>query len=37
MRMLAILDKAKIDTEYIKGFNLAAIKHMAFQVTRLPS
>jgi hypothetical protein len=36
IKMFAILDKAKPDTESIRGLNLAAVKHTTFQVTRLP-
>jgi hypothetical protein len=35
MQMFAILDKAKPDTEYVRGLNLAAVKHATVQVTRL--
>jgi hypothetical protein len=36
MKMFATLDKAKPDTENIRSFNLAAIKHTTAQATRLP-
>jgi hypothetical protein len=36
MQMLAALDKAKPDTENIRGLNLAAVKHMTVKVTELP-
>jgi hypothetical protein len=35
-RMLATLDKAKRDTENIRGLNLAVVKGMVVQVTKLP-
>jgi hypothetical protein len=35
-KILAIMDKAKPDTEDISGLNLAAVKHTIVQVTRLP-
>jgi hypothetical protein len=34
--MFAILDKRKPDIESIRDLNLAAAKHKAVQVTRLP-
>jgi hypothetical protein len=34
--MFAILDKAKTDTENIRGLNLAAVRHVTVQVTKLP-
>jgi hypothetical protein len=36
MRMFATLDKAKPDTENIRGFNLAAVKCMTVEVSRVP-
>jgi hypothetical protein len=36
MQMFAILDKAKPDTENIRGLDLAAVKRTGVQVTRLP-
>jgi hypothetical protein len=36
MQLFAELDKATHDTENIRGLNLAAVKHMTIQVTRLP-
>jgi hypothetical protein len=35
MRMFATLDKAKPDTENIRGLNLAAVMCMTVQVSRL--
>jgi hypothetical protein len=35
-KMFAMLDKAKPDIESIRGLNLAAVKHTAVQVSRLP-
>jgi hypothetical protein len=35
MKMFGTLDKANPDTGNIRGFNLAAVKHMTVQVTRL--
>jgi hypothetical protein len=35
MKMFAILDKAKPDTENIRGFSLAAVMCMTVQVTKL--
>jgi hypothetical protein len=35
-KMFAILDKANPYIEIIRGLNLAAVKHKAVQVTRLP-
>jgi hypothetical protein len=34
--MFATSDKAKPDTESIRGLNLAAVRHMTVEVTRLP-
>jgi hypothetical protein len=34
--MLAILDKAKPDTENIRDLNLAVVRHMAVQMIKLP-
>jgi hypothetical protein len=36
MKMFATLDKVNPDTENIRGFNLAAVKHTTVQVSRLP-
>jgi hypothetical protein len=36
MKMFAILDKAKPDTENIRGLNLAAVMCTSVHVTRLP-
>jgi hypothetical protein len=35
MQMFAILDKAKSDTEKMRGLNLAAVKLTAVQVAKL--
>jgi hypothetical protein len=35
MKMLAILDREKPDTENIRGLNLAAVRRTTVQVTRL--
>jgi hypothetical protein len=35
MKLFTILDKAKPDTENIRGLNLAAVMCMTVQVTRL--
>jgi hypothetical protein len=34
--MFAILDKGKLDTENIRGLNLAAVKPATVQVCKLP-
>jgi hypothetical protein len=34
--LFIILDKKKLDTDYIISLNLAAIRHMIVQVTKLP-
>jgi hypothetical protein len=36
MKMFAELDKAKTNTGNIRRLNLAAVKHMTVQVTKLP-
>jgi hypothetical protein len=36
MQMFAIFGKAKPDTENVRGLNLAAVRRMNFQVTKLP-
>jgi hypothetical protein len=36
IKMFAILDKAKPVIENIRGLNLAAVRRMTVQVTRLP-
>jgi hypothetical protein len=36
MQSFVTLDKAIPDTGNIRGLNLAAVKHMTVQVTRLP-
>jgi hypothetical protein len=36
MKMYAILDKAKTDTENIRGLNLAAVMCTTVQVSTLP-
>jgi hypothetical protein len=36
MRMFATLDKAKPDTENIRGVNLAEVTCMTVQVSRVP-
>jgi hypothetical protein len=35
-RMFVVLDKAKPDTENIRGLNVTTAKHTTVQVTRLP-
>jgi hypothetical protein len=36
MKMFQTLDKAKPDTGDTRGLNLAAVKHMTAQVTKMP-
>jgi hypothetical protein len=36
MQMSVTMDKAKPDTRNIRGLNLAEVRHMTVQVTRLP-
>jgi hypothetical protein len=36
IQMFAILDKAKPDTENIRGLNLATVKHTMVEVIGLP-
>jgi hypothetical protein len=36
MKMFATMEKAKPDTENIRGLNLAAVKHKTVEVTRPP-
>jgi hypothetical protein len=36
VQMFAVIDKAKCDTENVRGLNLAAVWFMAVQVTKLP-
>jgi hypothetical protein len=36
LQTFAVLDKAKPDTEDIKGLNLKMVKYTTIQVTRLP-
>jgi hypothetical protein len=36
MAIFAAYDKAKLDTENIKGLNLVAVKFTTVQVTKLP-
>jgi hypothetical protein len=36
MDMFAVLDKAKLDIENIRGLNLAVVKLTTVQVTKLP-